>query len=144
MACKLYEHELSAYLDGELPSARKLRLEAHLRVCPHCQGELHELSGISHYIRAASQQLRVSQDFDQRVLRAMTSYQVTARVSQRQRTRLRPLIAIAVVLLAVLGAMQHFLFSPPPPQARQPSMAGAVVSPVAPVPAAPDNSERRR
>jgi len=47
MTCRVHEDELSAYLDGELPAARRARLEAHLRVCPHCQGELQELSGIS-------------------------------------------------------------------------------------------------
>jgi anti-sigma factor RsiW len=143
MTCRVHEDELSAYLDGELPAARRARLEAHLRVCPHCQGELQELSGISRYIRAASQQLRVSQEFDQRVLRAVTSYQVAARVQRQQRSLLRPLIAIAIVLLALLGMAQHFLFQRPPSPLPQPSAAGAMVSPAAPAPTAPDEKGRR-
>ena len=143
MTCRLYENELSAYLDGELPATRKARLEAHLRVCPHCQGELQELSGISHYIRAASQGLRVSQDFDQRVLRAVTSYQVVARVMHRRRSLVRPLIAVAIVLLALLGMVQHFLLDRPTQPLPQPSAAGAVVSPPAPAPMAPNRDDKR-
>jgi len=143
VTCRLYENELSAYLDGELPAARKARLEAHLRVCPHCQGELQELSGISHYIRAASQELRVSQDFDQRVLRAVTSYQVVARVQHRRRSLVRPLIAVAIGLLALLGMAQHFLLDHPAQPLPQPSAAGAMVSPAAPAPMAPNRDDKR-
>lgn len=142
MSCGLYQSELSEYLDGELPVVRKARLEAHLRVCPHCQGELQELSGISHYIRVASQELRVSQDFDQRVLRAMGSYQVAGRVLRR-RSLLRPLVVAAVALLALLGMIQHFLLTGRPEPAPQPALAGAVVAPGAPAPGVPDRKESR-
>jgi anti-sigma factor RsiW len=142
VSCRLYENELSAYLDGELPAARKARLEAHLRVCPHCQGELQELSGISRYIRAASQSLRISQDFDQRVLRAVTSYQVAALVHRRRRSLVRPLIVVAVVLLALLGMVQHFLWERPAQPLPQPSAAAAVVAPAAPAPVAPEKERR--
>jgi len=87
--------------------------------------------------------LRVSQEFDQRVLRAVTSYQVAARVQRQQRSLLRPLIAIAIVLLALLGMAQHFLFQRPPSPLPQPSAAGAMVSPAAPAPTAPDEKGRR-
>jgi anti-sigma factor RsiW len=143
MTCRVREHELSAYLDGELPAARRARLEAHLRVCPQCQGELQELSGISHYIRAASQQMRTSQDFDQRVLRAVTSFQVATRTQARRRSLVRPLVAIAIALLALLGMLQHFLFAPPPQPALHPSAVGAVAPPMASAPAAPDDQAPR-
>ena len=140
MSCRLYQNELSAYLDGELPAARKARLEGHLRVCPHCQGELHELSGISHYLRAASHQLTVSQDFDQRVLRAVGSFQVSGRM-QRRKSLTRPLVIVAIVLLALYGMIQHFLSNPVPPRqlAPQPAAAGAFVTPGAPL----DREERK-
>ncbi len=141
MICKVYENELSAYLDGELTAAQAARLEAHLRVCPHCQGELHELSGISGYIRAASQGLHVSQDFDQRVLRSVTTYQLTGRVPRARRSLLRPLLIAGLTLLAALGALQHLLNRPPaaPLPLRQP--AAAAVAPVAPT--AIDRDDRR-
>jgi anti-sigma factor RsiW len=143
VTCRLYQNELSAYMDGELPGTRIARLEAHLRVCPHCQGELQEMTGISTYIRAASHQLTVSQDFDQRVLRAVTSYQVGRRVQRRQQSRLRPLVAVAIALLALLGLIQHFLFGPPTATPLpQPSAATAIVTPAGPAPALPGQSKR--
>lgn len=143
MTCRAHEHELSAYLDNELPAARRARLEAHLRVCPQCQGELQELSGISRYIRAASQQMRASQDFDQRVLRAVTSFQVAARVQPRRRSPVRLLVAVAIALLGLLGMLQHVLLKPPPQPLLQPRAVGAVAAPVTPAPAAPDDQSRR-
>jgi anti-sigma factor RsiW len=143
VTCRLYQNELSAYMDGELPATRIARLESHLRVCPHCQGELQEMTGISTYIRAASHQLTVSQDFDQRVLRAVASYQVGTRVQRRQQSRLRPLVAVAIALLALLGMIQHFLFGPPTAAPLpQPSAAAAVVTPAGPAPALPGPQRR--
>ncbi len=143
MISKLYEKELSAYLDGELTAAQAARLEAHLRVCPHCQGELQELSGISTYIRAASQGLRVSQDFDRRVLRTVATYQLAGRVQRSRRSLLRPLIVAGIALLGLLGALEHFLTRPPlaPPLPRtQPS--AAAVAPAAPGPMGTDGGDR--
>jgi anti-sigma factor RsiW len=136
VTCKLYQTELSAYLDGELPALRAKRLEAHLRVCPHCQGELQELNGISGYIRAATVGLQVSQDFDQRVLRAVGSYQLTRRISRR-RSVLRPLLIAAVVLLALLATLQHFLLNPPPVPVPVPVRA-TVTPTTSPAPTLPD------
>ncbi len=140
MTCQLYENELSAYLDGELSATRAARLEAHLRVCPHCQGELNELSGISSYIRSASRELQVSQEFDQRVLRAVGYFQIAGR-QRRQRSWLRPLVVVAMVLLALLSLVQHFLADRPAMPLPQPQGARAVGVPI--VPAAPaDPSDR--
>lgn len=133
MTCQLYETELSAYLDGELSATRTVRLEAHLRVCPHCQGELNELSGISVYIRSASRELQVSQEFDQRVLRAVGYFQIASRQRSRQRSLLRPLVIVAMVLLALLSLVQHFLAGRPAMPLPQPQAARAVAAPVGPV-----------
>lgn len=143
MTCKLYQTELSEYLDGELPAARVARLEAHLRVCPHCQGELQELSGISGYIRAASLELRVSQDFDRRVLRAVATYQVAARVLRRRRSLLRPLVVAGIIFLGLLGALQRLLLSRPPVlPLRAPQAAAAAAAPAAPAPMGADREDR--
>ncbi len=133
MTCQLYETELSAYLDGELPASRTARLEAHLRVCPHCQGELNELSGISSYIRSASRELQVGQEFDQRVLRAVGYFQIASRQRSRQRSLLRPLVIVAMVLLALLSLVQHFVAGRPAMPLPQPQGARAVAAPVGPV-----------
>ena len=130
MTCRLFENELSSYLDGELPAARAARLEAHLQTCPHCQREMEALSGISARIRAASSNLQVSQDFDQRVLRAVGSYRVTTR-RRRARPLTKPLLVLAVILLALLGLIRHYFQRPvrPPVPAPQPAAAGYVPAP---------------
>ena len=137
MTCQLYQQEeLSQYLDGELPATRAARLEAHLRVCPHCQGEMNELRGIAGYIRSASRELQVSRDFDRRVLRAVGYYQIAARQT-RTRSYLRPLLLAAVSLLALLGLVQHFLTDQPPtsPQLQPARASVAPALPSAPIPA---------
>jgi anti-sigma factor RsiW len=140
VTCQLYENELSAYLDGELPATRAARLEAHLRVCPHCQGELNELSGISSYIRSASREIQVSREFDQRVLRAVGYFQIAGR-QRRQRSWLRPLVIVAMALLALLSLVQHFLVDRPATPLPQPQGARAVGAPIGPV-APVDGRER--
>jgi len=143
VTCRLYQKDLSSYLDGELPAARAARLEAHLRTCPHCREELDELSGIARHIRAASTHLEVSCDFDQRVLRSVGYWRVKGRQT-RQRTLTKPLTIIAAILLGLLGLVRHFFAEPPVPE-PQPA---AVVAPAPPTgalpPPAPARSDRGR
>ena len=149
MTCTLYEEQLSSYLDGELPLARAARLEAHLKVCPHCQAELDALGGIATRLRAASSSLRVSHDFDRRVLRAVGYWQVTG-WQRPAKSHLRPLVVTGLVLLGLLAGVWHFLTQPlERPPVWQPQPATAVVAPAAPgapIPVAPQwaNRDRRR
>jgi anti-sigma factor RsiW len=43
---------LIAYLDGELQSRERHRLEAHLRGCPRCQSELQQLRQVNLLLRS--------------------------------------------------------------------------------------------
>ncbi|MBN1459011.1 MAG: zf-HC2 domain-containing protein, partial [Armatimonadetes bacterium] len=117
MTCRLYEEELSSYLDGELPAARAARLEAHLKVCPHCQAELDAMGGIATRLRELSNLVEVSHDFDGRVLRAVGYWRVTG-WQRPVKSYLKPLVTVAFILLALLAAVWHFFAEPmpPPPQ----------------------------
>jgi len=44
MRCKRIRRRLSAYLDGELPTERMGRIEAHLAACPSCQREVQAMA----------------------------------------------------------------------------------------------------
>ena len=137
-SCRLYQKQLSSYLDGELEATRSARVEAHLRTCPHCRAELDALSGIGHRIRAASRGVRVSTDFDQRVLHSVGYWQVTGRPVQ-QRTLTKPLLAVAIALLAVLGLIWSYLTESAPPMEPVPQTPAAAVAPAPPItPASPD------
>jgi anti-sigma factor RsiW len=130
VTCQLFEEQLSSYLDGELQAARAVRLEAHLKTCPHCQAELRAMRGISAHIRAASTELQVSQDFDQRVLRTVGYLEVTGRI-RKQRSFLRPLVVAMVTLLSLLGTVRYYLQRPAPVPVPVPQSAAAV-APAAP------------
>lgn len=45
--CDIIQPELSAYVDGELTSHRRERVEAHLESCPRCQEALAELKTLA-------------------------------------------------------------------------------------------------
>jgi anti-sigma factor RsiW len=142
LICRLYEKELSAYLDGELAVSRAARLEAHLRVCPHCRGELNSMIGISDQIKAVSRELQVSNDFDQRVLRAVGYFQ-TGETQVVRRSSLRSLLLVVLALLAALGLMWHYLWRPPAPE-PQPQAAVGAVAPAPTTPGIPGGTGRRR
>ncbi len=144
MTCRLYEEQLSSYLDGELPAARAARLEAHLKTCPHCQAELDALGGIATRLRAAASTLEVSHDFDRRVLQAFGYWRVTG-WQRPVKSYLRPLVLAALALLAMLAAVWHFMTQPieplPEPVPVRPVVAPA--TPGAPSPAIPERQRRR-
>ena len=142
LACRLFQKDLSSYLDGELPAARALRLEAHLRLCQHCRNEISALQGINDHIRAASRNLTVSQDFDQRVLRAVGYYRVTT--ARRERRPLtKPLVILALILLALLGMIRHFFSRQQPLPLPVPQGAvGGLVPGAHPAPPTPGGDRR--
>jgi anti-sigma factor RsiW len=130
LTCRLFQKDLSSYLDGELPAARAARLEAHLRLCQHCRNEVAALQGITDRIRAVSRNLTVSRDFDQRVLRAVGYYRVTT--ARRERKPLtKPLVVLALILLALLGMIRHFFSrqQPLPLTAPVPAVSGFAPAP---------------
>ncbi len=140
MTCRLYEEQLSSYLDGELPAARTARLEAHLKTCPHCQAELEALGGISARLREASDLVEVSHDFDRRVLTAFGYWRVTG-WQRPVKSYLKPLVLIALFLLAMLGAVWHWFTRPIEP-VPEPAPAYSVAAP-APTAGPPPVSRER-
>jgi len=142
--CGLYEEQLSSYLDGELPAARAARLEAHLKTCPHCQAELEAMGGIASHLRAASSLVEVSHDFDKRVIRACGYWQVKG-WQRPVKSYLRPLVIVALILLAALTAVWTFFTQPFEPM-PQPAPARPIVAPAPPgsiAPGLPDTEQQR-
>ncbi len=142
MICRLYQRELSAYLDGELAAVRAARLEAHLRTCPHCRGELDSIIGISDRVKAASRGVQVSEEFDQRVLRAV-GYLETGSKRVVRRSLLNLVLLTVLALLAAFGLLWHFFWEPPAWR-PQPQTAVGAVAPAPVSPGAPVETERRR
>jgi hypothetical protein len=55
--CQALRHQLSAFVDGELPGGEMLRLTQHLQVCRECAREVAELRGLGDGLREAASQL---------------------------------------------------------------------------------------
>jgi anti-sigma factor RsiW len=142
LICRLYQKELSAYLDGELAAVRAARLEAHLRTCPHCRGELNSIIGISSRVKAASREVQVGEEFDQRVLRAVGYLETGSRQVVR-RSPLNTLLLAVLALLASFGLLWRFFWEPPAWR-PQPQTAVGAVAPAPTSPGAPVEKERRR
>lgn len=100
--------------------------------------------GIADHIRAASEQLEVSHDFDQRVLRAVGYWEVTGRRVTRPQSLLRPLVLLAIALLAMMALIWRFLASPASPPASRPRPAPAQMAPAPAPPGSPAASPSRR
>jgi anti-sigma factor RsiW len=145
VTCRVYEEQLSSYLDEELPAARASRLEAHLNVCPHCQAELEALGGIATRLRELSNLVEVSHDFDGRVLRAVGYWRVTG-WQRPVKSYLKPLVTVAFILLALWAAVWHFFTQPfQPAPAPVPAPAYSVTAPAAPTAApVPEERDERR
>lgn len=100
--------------------------------------------GIADRVRAASRELTVSQDFDQRVLRAVGYLQVYP-TRTVQRPSLRSVALVLAALAALLGMMWHYLLRPPVPEpAPQPGAAMVAPAPIAPgTPPSPGQQRER-
>jgi len=118
------DHELVAYLDGELDTADRARVEAHLAHCPACAAALEELRALSRDLDAT---------FDAAMSPVRLSYDADSRIRSVLRDRLerphwwwalwqkRGLMAqAAMALLLVLFSFRtYYVFrlpAPPPPQ----------------------------
>jgi anti-sigma factor RsiW len=53
MNCRNVKNKLSPHLDGRLPSAVVLQVDAHLEECPHCRAEQDELRALKALLAGA-------------------------------------------------------------------------------------------
>lgn len=56
-SCEALRHQLSAFVDGELPGGEMLRVAEHLQICRECAREAAELRGLGDGLREAVSQL---------------------------------------------------------------------------------------
>jgi len=95
MSCEELSEELSAYIDGELSSAERVRLEEHLAECPRCREGLEALravSGLVASLPAVSASARLTEALQETLAKPP------------RRSRLRPIPLSASDLLPVLAA----------------------------------------
>jgi len=110
--CIRARESISARLDGELNELDLARLTAHLRECPACALQAHELAGVVGRLRAAT-----LEQPDREIRLGLPG--------RRQAYRIRATAAVAVAAAAVVvagGLMQH-RGQPVPSQAASESAA---------------------
>jgi len=109
MECAEVREEFSALIDGELAPEQRAGVEAHLAHCSDCLRELDRIKRIDVLYRALTPQVAPS-GFEEGVRKAaLVSARRHARPRMRPWPRLLPVLAVAAVLLVVLGAAVMYL-----------------------------------
>ena len=116
MSCS-FEEDLTAYVDGELPSARRAELEAHLRGCAGCQGT-------EALLRRTVARLAELPEFTPSV---STRREVLAKVEalppplrERLRALLRPTVLVPAAGLAAVAGLALYTTAPREPALEVP------------------------
>jgi len=115
MPCQEIQDNLSAYLDGELPSEEARRVEAHVEACPACRRLLRELSAVSGVLGAMPHESAprglsddLQSQLERRVLLAgdddgEAGAQPDRRLAQERPSRWPRVAAIAACLMLAAG-----------------------------------------
>lgn len=90
------EHELTAYLDGELDLTSALAFERHLEECPSCQGTLEAQRALREAIGSAGLRYRPTPAQTRRLRQAVTAEAPSRRLSWPQLQAIAALLLVAV------------------------------------------------
>ncbi|XXF79433.1 zf-HC2 domain-containing protein [Myxococcaceae bacterium GXIMD 01537] len=120
MSCT-FEDDLTAYVDGELPAARRAQVEAHLATCADChateallRGTLEQLARLPEFVPSASMRREVLARVDA----------LPPTLGERLRGLLRPAVLVpgAAVAGAALLALQVGGGTEPLPDVTEPGV----------------------
>jgi hypothetical protein len=112
IGCETARELLDAFVDGELPVADQVMVEAHLRWCTTCRARVEDMASIGAAVRIGSSALREGSAVDDRVLSAMRE-EVLSRISaehdQSFAVRVRAMFEDQHLLWPALGACSAVL-----------------------------------
>jgi anti-sigma factor RsiW len=99
--CLIFEQQISAMIDGELPEAERQALKAHLETCPDCMGTYRAFSGLS----AAMHDLAFEPpaDLKDRVLQQIEEEKITPIEEERTRRGWKRYAAMAAAFAVIVG-----------------------------------------
>jgi anti-sigma factor RsiW len=117
MSCPRLEHEVAAYLDGELDLASAVAFERHLPGCPECARALAAEEALRAAIGRADLRHLPSPEQRLRFLKAARTSAAAAPASFPliPTARLRPLASLAALLLVALASWSLGRFTAPRP-----------------------------
>jgi Putative zinc-finger len=133
LSCVATRRRLSAFYDGELPMGEQVAVDAHLRRCEGCTGELTGLRDVGDALRASSAAAAAIgapglDDFETDILSRLSAEReesVSAQVSrafQDMRLSLAALCSTGATMVSALLVVGIFYFAPQPERAD--SLAG--------------------
>jgi len=117
---KHLDEELSAYISGELDEGSRIEVEAHLKECESCSGELSRLRDLE-TILAAAEQKEPSERFTEQVLDAAKHTRQKSSQKNRKRIAWLALAASAVAVILILNFYRNA--RPPAPALKNPPVA---------------------
>jgi hypothetical protein len=127
------DHELiSVYLDGELPSVWKEKMESHLSSCPSCRKRLESYQDLSARLASLSTSMPISEETSAAQNRVWQALQRDA-TSERRAANPRPFGALwrrtvsvplpaAAAAAVMFVALTYMLVFPTPQTAKMPDM----------------------
>jgi anti-sigma factor RsiW len=102
MACDVWQSQLDAYLDGELPTEPMRALDAHLRTCPACTAEALARVQLKRAVKTAGTRFTPSAEFRDQIQKKIAP----------KRPRMWSfgwVVAAALVLLLMAGSLVTYL-----------------------------------
>jgi len=103
MRCRLARKQLSAYIDDELASRMRARIENHLAGCPECRRHMHDLSRLIQSVRSVAT-VEPSDEFRSATMRRIRAgVKVPRTVVPLRRRWVTALAACCAVVLGVAG-----------------------------------------
>jgi hypothetical protein len=110
MECRRAIKLLHEYVDDSLGWGEAEKIDQHLRVCPHCAQELHQLTSLHRLVRSLSRR-KPPRDLDLR-MKILASKQSTGIFPVKAFARLRDFVR-PIAIPAVSGVALTFLFFVP-------------------------------
>ncbi len=91
--CSQIEHELQAYLDGELSRSKELIVEEHLSACAHCKREFEHLRKSNAYLYETLSPYKLNESLDEHIMKKLPeidisynqTHQITLRVKHQDK-----------------------------------------------------------
>src|ERR1700678_2648274 len=106
MDCEIWKTKLDTYLDGELPEEQTRAFDAHVRSCPSCTADALTRVQMKRAIHVAGKRYSPGAEFRRRMQQSIASK------PQRNFRLAWMLVAAAVIILAVAGAIASYKMRP--------------------------------
>ena len=121
--CKFVISRLSQYVDGELGSGDRARIEEHIRGCASCAQALKETGRETHLLRASLNPFRLDSQLSDQVLGRLPQEERAPQMTPRPAYRWGPQWAYAVaavVIIALAAWLGWYRYAGSPEVSEQP------------------------